>query len=383
MFKMMAAMCLLLGVLVAGVSIAAFFLREGLILDKTKVAIVVPREEHKTKFLVQYASTMDSVEELCEFIYADTQEEAHTLLENGEAEAIICFPKDFYEGVDDGRNTPPQVLVKDASRLETGLFVELIENGVRFLQVSEAGVYASIDIAKEYGNAQNAGPISERLVERFAKTLLMRKQFFETEILSPIGRLSLEKYLFGAFLFFSILLPGVFFGHFYQKQSQIIHQKLRVVGVGPVFVSVVRVAVMSLVLCFFGFFLYFTGLLLTKYGTYNLVYRDAGIFGKLILFCVAAAGLFHGIYGIAKSKKLGTIASLWLVLFSFFLSGSVIPMPFLPTFVQKADRVLHLSGLGQIMLEILYKELTFSSVMILVFVGLLGTMIGAFGLWKK
>ena len=65
LFKMMAAMCLLLGVLVAGVSIAAFFLREGLILDKTKVAIVVPKEEHKTKFLVQYASTMDSVEELC------------------------------------------------------------------------------------------------------------------------------------------------------------------------------------------------------------------------------------------------------------------------------------------------------------------------------
>ena len=208
--RMSALICLLLVLFAAGI-VAVFGLwQRGLSLGKTQVAVVIPESETKTRLLTRYASTMDSVKSICEFQYAASLGEAYESLEEGSIDACLVFPENFYEDVDTGVNTPVTVYVRDLSGQSTRLFVRLLKDGIIFLQVSEAGIYASMDTAQRFSPPVERSSLVDELLLGYAKALLKRDRWFDTTWMSPIGALRFEQHLYSSLVVFSLLLPGGF-----------------------------------------------------------------------------------------------------------------------------------------------------------------------------
>ena len=76
MKKMVVAVSLLLVLLTVGVAATTFAMTKANMLSKVPVGIVVPTSENQTRMVVQFASTLDSVQSISEFAYYDTQEQA-------------------------------------------------------------------------------------------------------------------------------------------------------------------------------------------------------------------------------------------------------------------------------------------------------------------
>ena len=380
--RMSALICLLLVLFAAGI-VAVFGLwQRGLSLGKTQVAVVIPESETKTRLLTRYASTMDSVKSICEFQYAASLEEAYDSLEEGSIDACLVFPENFYEDVDTGVNTPVTVYVRDLSGQSTRLFVRLLKDGISFLQVSEAGIYASMDTAQRFSTPVERSSLVDELLLGYAKALLKRNRWFDTTWMSPIGALRFEQHLYSSFVVFSLLLPGGFFGGLYKRQTRIVEQKLRIAGIGVGMVSLVRMFVMTGILWSCGVISYLAGVGLTSYGTSRLVFWDTMAIVAFVPIAFALAGIYHGIYGLLGDKS-GVFCVIWLTLCLMLCSGMIVPLPFLSKGIQRLSDWLHLSFLHQAVCSLLYERMTFSVGLVMCLVAGIGGLMGAVGLWRR
>lgn len=372
--------------LTLGVTAVSYGLLQSQVFQKVEVAVVIPKSEKEMKVVTRYVSNMDSVKNICEFRYME-EDVAWEELQNGSVEALISFPENFFEDVYVGKNTPARIYFKDSEDTNLLVFKELLKSGISYLQISEAGVYASLAIDRESPSLMERGQLGDYVAGLYAKEILDRERTFEKELISPFGTYDYEEYYFTAVLLILLLMSGLKFGYLYQKRRRIIGQKLKVYGVNCVQLSLIRILVMATLLWILAVAVYLTTGLVSDARGYDFLYvRPAAVFG-LLLLCISVAAYLHVIYALAGGSMSGTIFILVCNLVMIISSGTLIPAAFLPEAVSRFGAVSPLAFWNLYCSNLLFGEITLSTTLPVLFpvVGIVvvGGAMGTVALWKN
>ena len=378
----MLGMLIMIGFITIGVTAVSYGLLQSQVFQKVNVAIAIPETESEMRIVTQYVSNMDSVKNICEFFYYD-EARAWRELENGNIQAIISFPENFFYEVYVGENPPANIYFEKTDEVNLLVFRELLKSAISYLQISESGVYASLTVAQDYKIVIEEGMLGDHVAGLYAKQILKRARTFEKEVISPLGMYQYEEYFLSAAILTILLMCGIQFGYLYQKRNRVIAQKLKMEGIGPMAVSMVRTVVMAIVLWIIASVVY-TGIgVLAKQMEYDFADIRISIYLGAFLLCMSIAAYFHGIYSLANDSMNGTLLILVINIFMIVCSGILIPSAYLPKWAVTISKFTPFSIWNQFCNQLIMGELTMNVYLQIIGISVIGVGIGMGALWKN
>ena len=357
-FRYFICMVLLLGIAVFACS-AVF--RDAKVLNTVEVAVVIPKEKgEELRLLTGLASAMQSTKSICRMRYVD-EPEAMEQLANGQVQAVLIFPEHFYKDLDEGNDSFVRLCVPQESDVSLQTFQELLQDGARkstrlnsILWTAEAGVSAVLEQA-QYGNTKIAyQDIGLKVATNYLKTALTRTGLYDSIVCSPFGEYEQKQYYFSTGLILVLLFTGLCFARLYTGETRVVEQKLSLYGMGAGKIAFGKIVAMTNVLFFLAFLAYGIGCIVTYYLGISFLFWNMRVLLGLYLFCLLFAVGYHLIYCIAGKSTEGMLVLLALELFIVLASGMLIPVDYLPKFVQQISHWTPLYHLNRYNLELLF-----------------------------
>ena len=382
LLKSFGSTLMMLLLLIVGAWAVSYFFFHSHIFEPVKVGMVIDQEDDKVKLITKVVSAMESVESICEFVYVD-ETEAKKLIEKEELAAAIILPKDFYEDVNNGYNTPVKVYVAKEASLNQKVFQELLTDGVSLLRTSEAGVYSMLQVGQEYSAKLSQRKIGNVISDIYISEVLDRSRVFYSEICSALGELDLYEYYFIAVFTLFLLMSGLNYSFLYQKKTRTVEEQLKRFGVGPLKISIIKVVIMTNLLWLLGVIFYgvvcvisckIEGLIFT-FDTSTLIF--------LIPQCFAIAAYFHMLYTVSSKNGQGAVTVFVVNIFMVLCSGTIVPAAYLPEIVGKIGRYLPLSFWNQYAAQMILGTVDIESLLVQSVIVLTATGIGVAVSWKN
>ena len=325
---------------------------------------------------------IDSVNSICRFQYDDL-ENALEKLHQGQVDAVIQIPENFYGDIYTGKNTPATLYLAGKERIESKVFAELLAESVSMLQTAQAGVYATLDIAGEYEVKMDRGEIGEFISLLYIKEILGRGQFFHKIVASPTGWINARQYYFLTAFLLLLLMSSIYYGFLYTKQTKALEQKLYLYGMGNMQLSLVRVLVMTINLWILGLLVYLGGRIVLPGEALALQPVSLGLLLGLLALCVNFGAYFHLLYSVAEKGIQGGVLLLVINLLMVLCSGLLLPTAYLPKWIVEAGKIMPLTYWQEYGLELLFGNVQMSETALLLGTALIMTGLGAFSKWKK
>lgn len=368
--------------LLIGVLAVSFSIQQNQVLPKIKIGAVIPESEGIIKKAVQFASSMNSVENTCEFYYLE-ESEARKGLETGDLQVVVILPVNFYQDVYQGINTPAEILMVQDDRVNTEVFEQLLTAAVSYLQTSEAGVYAVLDKARTEQTKMKYSNIGDFVAKNFVITLFDRMDLYDRKIISPLGKLDYPQYITVTFMVLVLLITGSNFSVLYQKSEKIVEQKLKSEGVTAVIHTLIKVMIMAVSLWAIWFLCYIGVCLVSKNRDLGVLWWDffTPLYGFLVCICIA--GFFHLVYELSGNGTFGALVLLFLNVGMVICSGLIIPQAYLSETVQQLGSVMPLTLWSDFIESFLFDTVSLGQVGGIIFVSMMEVAAGAVVAWKR
>lgn len=373
MLKSMGSLFAMLVFCILGVSVCSYILLQAQFFQYLDVAVVIPEEEKESQIIAQYISSMDSVESICSFHYLELDEAMEGLEEN-QFQAVIALPQNFYEDIYVGENTPATIYLPENAELNVKVFQELFLDGVSIVQISEAGVYASLNTAKYKQTQIELRDIGDFVVTMYVEAALKRENIYDKYTESPFGQMNMYQYYGCALFTVFLLLCGLNFGFLYQSHGRAVEEKLRMYGIGQGKISFIKILVMAGALWSLGMVLYLLFCLLTGMLSGVGIWFAGESVLTMFFLCISMAAYFHVVYVITGGGLQGTILLLVLDIGMILCSGTVLPAAYLPEIVSKVGSIMPINFWSGYSAGILFGEVEWKQ--LLTAVGFAATGIG-------
>lgn len=350
-FRYFICMVLLLGMAVLACS-AAF--RDAKVLNAVDVAVVIPEEKgEELRLLTGLASAMQSTKSICRMHYVD-ESVAMEQLAQGTVQAVLIFPEHFYKDLDEGNDSFVRLCVPQESDVSLQTFQELLQDGVSILWTAEAGVSAVLEQA-QYGNTKIAyQDIGLKVATNYLKTALTRMGLYDSMVCSPFGEYEQKQYYFSTGLILVLLFTGLCFAGLYTGGTKVVEQKLSLYGMRAGRIAFGKIVAMTNVLFLLAFLAYGIGCIVTYELEISFLFWDVRVLLGLYLLCLLFAVGYHLIYCIAGKSMEGLLVLLALELLMVLASGMLIPVDYLPKFVQQISHWTPLYHLNRYSLELFF-----------------------------
>lgn len=309
---------------VIGILIAGKTTGEKFGFQKVQVAVVIPDHSQTTEMLMNLIAGMDSTAAICDFNYLSEQE-AYKQLEAEMVDAVIKVSPDFYNDVNDGKNSPVVVSMKENGTFEDTVFAELLVDGVRLVQVTEAAIYGTTYAMNRHEMETSIDEMQTRMTNAYVGSVLLRAGTFDQSVLSAIGKESLPEYYTTAGIVILLIMLGICYEFLYQKEEiQIIHL-LQNRGLHVWKVTFAKTMAMAIPLWFFMMIAYSGMLIISSWRGDHFLYGDIIIPFRLFLDAYCISSYFHMIYScFGRNGKGGLVIFAGNILMCI-LSGILIP----------------------------------------------------------
>ena len=328
------------------------------------VGVAVPEGEKETKAVLRFLSAMESAESVCNFRYFPENEAKEKLYE-GEVQAVIVLPESLYEDMYSGEKGRIAVYLPEDPPFRVQVFRELLADGVSLLTTAEAGVLAASDLAGAdaiaYGERDEIGFPKMKPYEaanfisyEYIKCALGRDNMFDEYVYSPLGQMDLYQYYFAAAVSVLLLMSGLNYSFLYQGNSLAVEQKLRVMGLGTVKVSLIKILVMANASWLLAVASYLAGCLFSRWGKFDFIWFHGSVLLLLIPVSIGAAFYFHAVYSVFGKGMQGAVFLLSVNAVMVLCSGVVIPLAYLPEAVRRVGQYLPLNFLRQYCAEVFF-----------------------------
>ena len=320
---------MVIGIFAAGFRI---LLKNDQTLASIPVGIVIPDEDEKVTMISGLIEGMDSVGSICSFEYL-TEEEAKRALTKGDLSAVIFFNEDMYNDVTRGYNTPVLVQISSQRDFRTELFRDLVESGVKMLQIGESTSYAIYDVKKEFPLARKLSKVQYAISMDMLELCLKRNNLWDEQLLSSYGSDNLTRYYTGIGGVILMLLLSVAFESFFTHSHRTFERALRRIGIGSITVAVSKTLVFAGILWFFSLILYVGCALVDIY--------DFSFVSLILLFVPAfSVGSFvNFVFGLSdEGSGIFTLIALSVVM--LLISGGIFPTAYLPGVLRTLGQVL-------------------------------------------
>lgn len=328
------------------------------------VGVAVPEGEKETKAVLRFLSAMESAESVCNFRYFPENEAKEKLYE-GEVQAVIVLPESLYEDMYSGEKGRIAVYLPEDPPFRVQVFRELLADGVSLLTTAEAGVLAASDLAGAdaiaYGERDEIGFPKMKPYEaanfisyEYIQCALGRDNMFDEYVYSPLGQMDLYQYYFAAAVSVLLLMSGLNYSFLYQGNSRAVEQKLRVMGLGTVKVSLIKILVMANASWLLAVASYLAGCLFSRWGKFDFIWFHGSVLLLLIPVSIGAAFYFHAVYSVFGKGMQGAVFLLSVNAVMVLCSGVVIPLAYLPEAVRRVGQYLPLNFLRQYCAEVFF-----------------------------
>ena len=328
------------------------------------VGVAVPEGEKETKAVLRFLSAMESAESVCNFRYFPENEAKEKLYE-GEVQAVIVLPESLYEDMYSGEKGRIAVYLPEDPPFRVQVFRELLADGVSLLTTAEAGVLAASDLAGTdaiaYGERDETGFPKMKPYEaanfisyEYIQCALGRDNMFDEYVYSPLGQMDLYQYYFAAAVSVLLLMSGLNYSFLYQGNSRAVEQKLRVMGLGTVKASFIKILVMANASWLLAVASYLAGCLLSRWGKFDFIWFHGPALLLLIPVSIRAAVYFHAVYSVFGKGMQGAVFLLSVNAVMVLCSGVVIPLAYLPEAVRRVGQYLPLNFLRQYCAEVFF-----------------------------
>ena len=368
--------------LAAGIAGVSFGMLQGQVLPKIKVAMVVPDNEGITNMAVQFVSAFDSVKSICEFCYMEEQEAIEELKADN-LQVVIILPVNFYQDVYLGYNTPVQILMKRQDEISSEVFEGLLTSGISYLQTSESGVYAVLDIAKNETVQLKGVHVGDFIAEYYIRVLFDRMNLYDEKIISPLGTIDYSQYILVMFLFLMLLLMGSNFSVLYQENEKIVERKLRGEGINSIVLTLTKVSVMTVYMWGLWIFVYGGICLVSDICRINIIWWDSKTVLGIGIVCISMAAFFHFVYEIVGNAAMGSVFLLFVNAGMALCSGIVIPSSYLNNTVNIIGRFFPVTLWNDYIQICLFDRITIEQATGIILFTCIEIFIGALITWKN
>ena len=341
-----------LGTIVTGMY---FLMMETTVFPKIEVGVVVPEKNTMVEMITNYISSMKSVESVCDFHYV-SYEEGESMLSEGSLQVVVVLPANLYEDLNSWESVQATIMLPEEEVVGTRMFGQILSSGLGLLQVAEAGVQASYDVAEGEALKMSRGEIGYFLGMKYVAQVLDRMDTFDDFVISPTGTMTMVQFYFMALLLCLCLIYGLNFSYLYEKKQKALQAKLCIEGVGKVHQALIRIMLMAIYIFVLEVMLYGIGCVLSDaLSLYFIYFSWNGLLGLLFL-ALAISVHFHLIYAIGKDKA-GAVILLITSILMVLCAGLVVPSAYLPEVAQCVGEVAPLYSWSLLAQEILFGEI--------------------------
>lgn len=337
-----------IAIIIAIVSCSVLLMKSS-VFETIDVAIVLPEEQNDSKWALDFLLATESVKSICDITYFSDKEEAMDKLEDGKVKAVIALNADFYEDIDTGVNTPVSIFVPRHVSLNTSVFIELLDDAVKMLQVSQAGVYSAIDVSKQ-------NKIADDVAVLYLMAILDRGATFDKKIVSATGEVDMYQYYFSSGILILLLFTGINFAHMYRVENESLEQILRIYGVSILKQSIVKTSIMTVILWIIMLLYYLVGFVVSSILKFDfLEINMVAVFGMLLV-ALTIASFIHLVLSIAGRSEYSYGILIAIDIFMILCSGLVVPLAYYPDFLQKIGSLMPLTMWNELVLRLLFDE---------------------------
>lgn len=353
LLKSAASLLFMAVLLLAGAVVLSHIFFSARMFQAIDVGVAVPEGEKETKAVVRFLSAMESVESVCNFQYFPRDEAMEKLYE-GEVQAVIVLPESLYEDMYSGQKGRIFVYLPENPPFRVQVFRELLSDGLSLLMTAEAGALASSDMAEDGFSKMKPYEAANYISYAYIRCALERSKMFGKYVYSPLGQMELYPYYFAAAVSVLLLMSGLNYSFLYQGNSRAVEQKLRVMGMGAVKVSAVKILVMANASWFLVSAAYLLGCLFSKFGRLYFLWFHGPVLLWLIPVSIGAAVYFHGVYSVFGKGMQGAVFLLSANVLMVLCSGVVIPSAYLPEWAARLGQYLPLNFLHRYCAELFF-----------------------------
>lgn len=347
----MICVLLALGTIVTGMY---FLMMETTVFPKIGVGVVMPEENTMVEMITNYISSMESVESVCDFYYV-SYEEGERLLSEGSLQVVVVLPANLYEDLNRWEKVQATILLPEEEVIGSRMFGQILSSGLGLLQVAEAGIQASYDMAEGQSLQMRRSEIGYFLGMKYVTQVLDRMDTFGDFVISPTGTMTMLQFYYLGLLLCVCLIYGLNFSYLYEKKQKALQAKLCIEGVGKIHQALIRIVLMTLYLFVLELLVYGAGCVLSEtLQMYFMYFSWNGVLGLLFL-ALAISVHFHMIYAIGKDKA-GAVILLITSILMVLCAGLVVPSAYLPETAQLIGEIAPLYSWGLLTQEILFGD---------------------------
>ena len=323
--------------------------------DRIDIAIVEESEQPEVDLITGIVGAVDSVRSVCDFSIME-KETAISALKNGSVQAVIFLGDDFYNDVNNGVNTPVTVMLEETPSLQTDIFRELLGDGVSIVRTTESAIYAVTGVSETVEMVIPRSEMENLLTELFVKRALERNRLFDSIIVSPTGTIDFAQYYAAVFISVASLLFGLWCAFLYRKQNKAVELQLKMYGVGPSVIGIVRIVVMTILLWIVMIIMYLLVLLGIRLGIPVSMRYSASTLLGFLLPAFSMAGFFHMFYSIGDGTGHTGMILFLLDLLMLIGCGMIVPSAYLSPAIRSLGKLLPLSWWRENVSQILFSS---------------------------
>lgn len=368
--------------LIAGVLGIGLGFQNQQILQKVKVAVVIPESETLINKGVQFLSAMDSIESICEFYYME-EEEAKEALEDGDLQVVIILPVNFYQDVYSGENTPAEILMTEGNQVSYQVFEELLITGVSYLQISEAGVYAVLDGSIGEDTLMGRSKIGDYVADKYIMALFDRMDMYEEKTVSSFGVVDFSEYALIMILLCMLLLIGTNFSVLYKENEKAVERKLRAEGMSPFLLSITKVAIISVPLWGLWSISYSVVCIFSSIFDLGILWWDIRCIFYGFILSISVAAFYHLIYELSGNGAQGSILLLIINIGMLLCSGIILPSSYFHEVVAFLGKCTPVALWNTYIQQFMFDSITIELLAVFLVVTVIEILAGAVVVWKE
>lgn len=312
------------------------------------LAIYMPDDTSYNQLGLSLVSNMKSFKESLNIVEVTDIEEGKEMLADGEAIVFIIIPDDFINSIMTGENNPVQVLVKNGSTFETHVVNDLLQNAASLLGCAQAAVYTVYDVGVEFDLDGEANYQLQRQVDNGNLTYVFaREDVFSTETVDALSTYTLKEQLSAAFLILILFMTCFSLTAFYKEHTLSYYIRQKSCGLGRAGVMISNCIASSLDVYL-------------VYGVIFIVYRCIGLTPKGISFLAILPVVFliciliRLVAECVSSPHIANLILVLAVLLLLYLAGGIMPISYMPKFLQSLTCYNPMSWLLQYTLKIVF-----------------------------
>lgn len=317
------------------------------------VAAVVDKEDPWISMGLDLLDQMESIKSVCTIIQTD-KESARQLLQEGKVAAVIILPPGFVDGIMNGENFPATIMLPVNADMETLLFCSVLDAGANTLAYVQSGIYAVDDLLWAHGHGDAIADAEDYLNDFYMKYTLNRGGFFEPDMVSATGAISMQGYFICSGILFIMLLCGLTITDVFSGKKQALMESLRVHGISKFYLRLSEfLSVTLLFTLLFGVVAVLAGIFYDS----AFFFESPAAFGAFLLVVASVVSFLMFLSCVADS---GLVSTLLIFLFAtamMYAGGRIIPSAFLPDSISKIGIYLPVTAWCNLLESVFYSQL--------------------------